>query len=132
MQHLVGGIQHPNPGHVHVEVAHHGIRAPVEDGAEGIAAGEREPDFRAQGGQAGLLEGGLGGGAFAFEGVTDRPLQNVGPETGLDEVIRRAGFHRLHVDFMLAQAGQQNDRRLAAARHGFLQQINAAFRAPRR
>jgi len=50
-------------------------------------------------------------------------------QSALDEIVRRARFHRLDIYFMFAETRQQNNRRLAAPFQGFLEQLNAVFRA---
>ena len=53
-------------------------RSNLQDGVQGIAARQGQADFGAERGQACLLEGGLGGGALALEGVADAAFERIG------------------------------------------------------
>jgi hypothetical protein len=53
-------------------------------------------------------------GAPPLEGVADRSLQQLRVETAFHQIVRRAGFHGLHVRFPVVVSGQQDNRRFAA------------------
>ncbi len=50
-------------------------------------------------------------GALAFDGIADGAVENVGVELAFDEIIGGPGFHGLHVNLLVALAGQQDHGR---------------------
>ena len=63
--------------------------------------------------------------AFAFHRVANRAVEQRRANLILDEVICRAGLHCLDVDLSAVQAGQQDDRGLAAPVDGLAHQLHA-------
>ena len=115
---LVVALRNPDACVGRVQVLYHRGGASAEDDFEGVTPGEGEADVGAEGGEAGLLGSGQGGGAFAFDGVANGAFKKPGVEAAFDEVVGRAGFHGLDVDFFFALAGEEDDGGFAAAVDG--------------
>lgn len=63
--------------------------------------------------------------AFAIHGVANGAIEQRRADLILDQVVRRAGLHRLDVDLAALQAGQQDDRGFAAPFDSLAHQCHA-------
>jgi hypothetical protein len=64
-------------------------------------------------------------GAMLLQRIADGAFQQVGGYLGLDEIVGRARLHRLDIDFVIALAGQQDQRAPVPARAQSAHQVDA-------
>jgi hypothetical protein len=107
---------------------HHRGGATVQDGVEGIPAGEGQSDIFTKSREARLLGGGAGGGAFSLDGVPDRALEATRIQAAFNKIIGCSRLHGFDIDLPLALAGEQNDGSLAAPFEGCAKKFYARLR----
>src|SRR5581483_9122836 len=85
LEHTFARVEGPDLGQRSIKELRHRLGATTEDRIQRITAGQGQADIGAEGGEAGLLEGGPGGCALALDRVTDASFKSVGTQAGFDQ-----------------------------------------------